>query len=296
MLPVITRDEWNGIRDDDRVARRILAACEDPGAFLLEDHGIPAPIVEAAVAAATRFFARPAEEKLRIHFRFGGYHRGYVPARGERSDPGGAPDLKEAFDCGLELPPTRLAGPAGVRVCTPNQWPDDPAFRPAIEAYLHHAALLATRLFTLVARGLGIPPDSPDARSDEPIAQLRLLRYSAMRATRTGTGIGAHCDYECLTLLLERGSPGLEIDRRGRWHPVAAPPEGCIVLAGEMLGAWSGGRSRAARHQVIRTAAERTVLALFFGPNPDVPLAGAAGGAESAGDFLMRRLKEDQHV
>jgi isopenicillin N synthase-like dioxygenase len=303
-LPVVDLGAWGGgAARRNAVASALHAACRDVGFLYVKNHGVPEPLRREVFAAAHRFFALPAAEKRLVHFERSGRQRGYIPPRAEATDPLAPADLKEAFDVGLVLdaPP---GAPGHARMTSPNLWPALPAFREAVEAYFQEMLDLARRLFSAFAVALGLPLDHFAKELDRPIAQMRLLRYPARPYREPAPGIGAHCDYECLTILAQDAVGGLEIrNAAGEW--IAAPPlEGTLVVnVGEMLQRWTNDVYRATPHRVRGAAnVERFSVPFFFATNYDTEIAclPTCVGPErparyariAAGRFLEQRLRE----
>lgn len=157
-LPMVDMSAWSG---GDASARRAVAdavvqACRDVGFMYVRGHGVPDEVVAGAFTAARGFFALSLAEKETVHYRQGGFRRGYIPLLAESTDPTAKGDLKEAFDLGHD-PTGRPAHPGieGGAIC--KLWPSAPAdFRPAVEAYLAAAPALAGKLFAMLALGLGL--------------------------------------------------------------------------------------------------------------------------------------------
>lgn len=252
------------------VADAIGAACRDVGFFYATGHGVDARLQSEALAAAHRFFALPGPAKEAVR----GHHRGYIPARGEATDPLAPPDLKEAFDVGLVLD-APADTPGFARMTSPNRWPELPGFREPVEAYFDAMLGLARRLAAMFAVALELPEDHFDAQLTRPIAQLRLLRYPVPMPGDPAPGIGTHCDYECFTILAQDGVGGLEVQNTaGAW--VAAPPlDGTFVVnIGEMLQRWTNDVFRATPHRVrAASGAPRYSLPFFFATNYDTEIA-----------------------
>ena len=73
-------------------------------------------------------------------------------------------------------------------------------------------------------------------------------------------GIGAHTDYECLTIL-HATAPGLQvINGAGQW--VAAPPipGAFVVNIGDLLEVWSNGVFISTSHRVLPVPAPSLLL------------------------------------
>jgi len=281
------------------VARAIGAACRDVGFFYAANHCVPEPLRREVFTAARRFFDLPQAAKAAVL----GRHRGYIPARGEATDPLAPPDLKEAFDVGLVVDAPE--GAAGFeRMTSPNRWPDLPGFRDTLEPYFNQMLALARRLFSMFALDLELPEDHFERHVNRPIAQMRLLRYPVRPRGEEAPGIGTHCDYECFTILTQDSVGGLEVQNAsGAW--VAAPPiDGTFVVnIGEMLQRWTNDVFRATPHRVRGvTGLERFSVPFFFATNYDTEIAclPSCTGSDrpprypsvAAGRYLEDRLRE----
>ncbi|MCF6446184.1 2OG-Fe(II) oxygenase family protein, partial [Nereida sp. MMG025] len=77
----------------------------------------------------------------------------------------------------------------------------------------------------------------------KPISQLRLLHYVRHQemVNHQSVNMGAHTDYECLTLLHTRNE-GLQVmTQNNQWIDVPVDPAVLVVNIGDMLEAWSNG-------------------------------------------------------
>jgi isopenicillin N synthase-like dioxygenase len=299
-LPVLDLSRWREEKERDRrsLASELRSAAASPGFFHLVNHGVPETLIETVRGEAKRFFSQPLEKKLAIHFEKARRQRGYIPLRAESSDPAGGGDVKEALDFTYPVPPEGVSEAVAYRMHGPNLWPDLPGFRQPIERYFDSMISLGRTLFQIIATSLELERDYFADKTDRPIAQLRLLRYPPRGAQ---LGIGAHCDYECFTILSGGATAGLEIQLpSGEWLPVDPLPGTFVVNFGEMLARWTNDVFRATPHRVRnRSGKERYSIPFFFGTNYEtwIERLPTCGGPEryapiQAGDYLARRLNE----
>jgi isopenicillin N synthase-like dioxygenase len=260
----------------DRVAAEIGAACRDVGFFLAVNHGVPPAEMDEAFAQSRRFFALPFAEKQKIAIETVGGNRGYIGLRREALDPGQGPDVKEAFNVGLDLKSddSELLAKKPFRAL--NAWPSLPGFREKMLAYFDACVGLGLRIHRAFARDLGLPLDYFEDKFDRPMATLRLLRYPPA-AGRTGAEIGAgvHTDYGNITLLATDDVGGLQVRRRdGRWIEAPPTPGAFIINIGDCLMRWTNDVYVSTPHRVINGSfRERFSIAFFFDPNPDALVA-----------------------
>lgn len=260
-----------------QVADRIGRAAREVGFFYISGHGIDAKLLADVFARAADFFALPEEVKARQSITLSPHNRGFVAMKGESLDPGKAPDLKEAFNIGLDLAADDPRVIAGEPFRGVNLWPDLPGWRETMLAYFNAMWALGRRLHGAIALDLGLPPDFFEDKLDQPMATLRLLHYPPQPAPAQDGQIGAgeHTDYGDITLLMTDDVGGLEVRRRdGKW--IAAPPiAGAFICnIGDCLMRWSNDVYVSTPHRVVnRGGRERYSVAFFLDPNPDAEIA-----------------------
>ena len=75
--------------------------------------------------------------------------------------------------------------------------------------------------------------------------------------------MGAHTDYECLTLLHTRNQ-GLQVmTQDDKWIDVPADPDALVVNIGDMMEAWSNGIFRSTPHCVLNLHPATVLPSLF---------------------------------
>lgn len=277
-------------------------ACENEGFFYLTGHEVPADLIAAVRAGAAEFFALPMEAKLALHFDKQRKQRGYIPLRAEASDPAmETGDQKEALDFTFPIPPEGVSDPVAHRMYGENLWPEElPELRATIESYFDEMIRVGREMFAVIAASFGLPRDYFDDETDRPIAQLRLLHYPPQKES---LGIGAHCDYECFTILDPGEVGGLQIQQNDVWVDVGPMPGTFVVNLGEMLARWTNDRLRATPHRVLNhTGRERYTIPFFFGTNYDTVIECLPPCCDAerppryppiqAGEYLARRLNE----
>lgn len=295
--------------DDGRmrraVADKIGEAARTIGFFRICDHGIDLDLIEATYQAGRDFFALPDAEKRHYYIGDSSNHRGYVPF----TEKGDYPDEKhrsyEAFDLGLDLPNDDPDFLAGNRLLGPNVWPLMPGFRETVSSYYCQISRLGRRICAALELHLNLPPGTMTAHMTKPISQLRLLHYvrGAQTSNHQSVNMGAHTDYECLTLLHTRNK-GLQVmTQDDTWIDVPVDPSVFVVNIGDMLEAWTNGLLQSTPHRVLNLSPERFSLPYFVAANYDTvikPFPQLLRGGQSskyepftAGEHLERMLIRD---
>jgi isopenicillin N synthase-like dioxygenase len=240
----------------ERVATEIGRAASEVGFFYISGTGVDDELFDRMLAVTKEYFALPVEEKMRSYIGLSRCHRGYVPV-GEEGVETGTPDLKEAFDTALDLPPDDPDYVAGNPMLGPNTWPDLPGFAEAVTAYYDAVLDVGHRLLWAFAVALGEDPDVFSRHATKTPSQLRLVHYSYNPDAEDGHGIGAHTDYECFTLL-KPTAPGLEVlNGAGEWVDVSPVDGTFVVNIGDMLELWTNGAFVATSHRVRKVVEER---------------------------------------
>lgn len=301
-VPVVDLHPWLADASDRHaVAQEVDRVFREVGFMYITGHGISAATRDAAFQAAHQFFGQPAEAKLEVDARRNGSYWGYYADRSESTDPTAPADRKEAFDLHHEFPEEYLADASPAirrRFTEPNLWPSAMSgFRAAVGDYFDQCKRLAGTLFEIVAVANGLPVHYFRSQIDKPIATMRLLHYPPQPADTGEFGIGAHRDYEAITILALDQVGGLEVrNQSGQWIDVPPIADAFVVNIGEMLQRWTNDGYVATDHRVInRSGAERYSIPLFFATNPDTVLRSWSGEQTyapiSAGQYLVDRLE-----
>jgi isopenicillin N synthase-like dioxygenase len=259
-------------RATDAVAAAIDESCREIGFFLVTGHGIDTRARAELLAAAQRFFALPPGDKEALAIGRSNCHRGYVGLATETLDDANtlAGDLKETLDTGEEHGPDHPEVVAGTPLHGPNQLPDLPGFRPALERYRRQAVAAAEAIQRAMARALGLDDRFFTALGDT-MYHLRLIHYPAQAALPPAEGqlgCGAHTDYGTLTVLADDGVGGLQVMRRdGRWLDVSVPGDALVVNLGDLMAIWTNDRWVSTPHRVVNPPeTDRYSLPLFVTP------------------------------
>jgi isopenicillin N synthase-like dioxygenase len=279
-VPVI---DIGRIEDDPRVLEALDHALRHWGFFQAVNHGVPDAVINALHAEMHAFFALPSAAKHAIERTsensWGFYDKELTKNR---------LDCKEIFDVGPDIHEGPLAGHRA-------QWPkEQPALRPALEAFYAGCETVSFRLLDAIARCLGMPANH--LRSTflpRHTSFLRLNYYPpverpAASDTPTGGdgqfGISHHTDSGALTVLLQDDQPGLQVHRGGRWTMVEPRRDALVINIGDIVQVWSNDRYPAALHRVLaNTSAKRYSAPFFFNPAYEqsyAPLPGVCTAAD----------------
>ena len=135
------------------------AACRHVGFFYVVNHGVEAALIAEAFTQSHPFFGLPLVDKRALAIEKIGGNRGYSGLLHEALDPAQGPDMKEAFNIGLDLAPDDPELVAGKPFRSLNAWPELPGFRKTALAYYDACAALGALLHRVFASDLGLKPD-----------------------------------------------------------------------------------------------------------------------------------------
>ena len=133
---------------------------------------------------------------------------------------------------------------------------------------------LARKMIRIFALALDLPEDYFDAVTTHPGADAVFIHYPGVATKNTDNidvGIGAHTDIQCLTLLWQDMSGGLQVlSSDGEWLD-AAPIEGTLVVnIGDLLQRLSNKKFKSTVHRVYnRQSSSRYAMPFFLGFNPE---------------------------
>ena len=216
-VPVLDLSPLNEGGNLTLLAKQLHQACVTTGFFYVSRHGIPDATIDNVFAATKRYFDLPIDRRL-PHRMDDTYRRGFMP-QGINQHPGFAPDLKESYEIGVDLPLTDSDVAAGLPLHGPNRWPADcPWLREASEAYFAETDALGRRLLKVFAVSLGMPQDYFLQFCTKPMVQIRLFHYppQAPISDDKEFGVAPHTDYGMITMLAQDPIGGLELEK-ARW-------------------------------------------------------------------------------
>lgn len=205
------------------------------------------------------------------------HFRGYSAPGRELT--GGRMDWRELCDVGRERDPvaTDADDPLWLGLTGPNQWPSAlPEMRPVLLGLLDELNDIGYSVLCALAVGLGCRGSLfEDWFGPEAHARLKLLHYPPRLTADHKQGAGAHRDYGFLSIVIQDGQGGLQIDDGSEDWVDATPVRGGVAVNfGEMLELATGGYVLAGQHRVISPPpeADRASIAFFLNPRLDAEI------------------------
>jgi isopenicillin N synthase-like dioxygenase len=161
--------------DRDAFVAELGAAYREFGFCCISGHGINPELIDGAYDAFARFFALPAETKMKYHMPGTGGARGYTPFKIETAKDSHYPDLKEFWHIGREIDRNSKF----ADVMPPNIWP---AEAPGFHEFGYEVFEALDYLGSRVLRALALHIDLPEAYFEDKIDEGNsILRRSTIR-------------------------------------------------------------------------------------------------------------------
>jgi isopenicillin N synthase-like dioxygenase len=300
-LPIIS---FAGV-PESILAARFDQAFRETGFCYIRDIGVDQTLIDGVFEASRRFHALPRSAKDGIAMNH--YHRGYMAPKTSVIETSTVarvtkPNDSESFMLMHEVPEDdpRFGRPLDG----PNQWPDLPGFRSAVEAYDRAMHAFCLRFLRLLALALALPVDWFVPYFQQPTTFLRLLHYPPQAASADDDAFGSapHTDYGFVTVLAQDDRGGLEVRRRdGTWLQAEPIPRTWVVNVADMLARWTNGRWQSTPHRVKNLSGrDRYSCPYFFDMSMDsvvgvVPTCDGPCAMPPVryGDYLLERLNRN---
>ena len=277
-VPLVDLRDW--ARGDDALRAQFVQTVGDAikhfGFVRVGGHDVRPYVTEPAYAAARAFFALPAETKARYVVKGGRGQRGYTPFGSEHAKDNPAPDLKEFWHVGRELPDDHPLAAVYPR----NLWPPEvEGFRKRMLALYEELERVSVILLRALAQYLGEDERVFTDLTDGGNTVMRSLLYPALEGLEIEPGsvrAAAHEDINFITLLITSTASGLELlDRNGQWLAIDAQPGEIVADSGDMLHRVTNGIIPATTHRVVNpddASEERMSMPFFVHPRPNATL------------------------
>ena len=295
--------------DSDREAfvAEIGAAYREFGFCCISGHDVSHALIDHAYDVFQRFFALPADVKMKYHVPGSGGARGYTPFKVETAKDSQYPDLKEFWHIGRQIDPdSRFAD-----LMPPNLWPDEvPDFREYGYGLYQALDHLGARVLQALALHIGLPEHYFDDKIDQGNSILRPIHYPPIeQGDVPNVRAGAHEDINFITLLVGASAAGLEVfTREGEWLPITTEGDAIVVNIGDMLQRLTNHVYPSTTHRVVNPPGAdarkpRYSVPFFLHPNPDVvldPLPQCVSADNpsryetsiTSHEYLLQRLRE----
>lgn len=281
-------------------------AYEEIGFVAVKNHGIPPALISDLYAYVQEFFALTTQEKEAYEKKELAGQRGYTSFGREHAKGYEAPDLKEFFQYGQEVPdndPLKQTYPDNVFV------DKVPEFSPTLKSAYQEFEKSGMALLQAIACYLNIATHYFDEYVQQGNSILRAIHYPPItQAPKSAIRAEQHEDINLITLLVGASADGLEIQTKaGNWVAVTSLPEQIVVNVGDMLQRLTNNKLRSTTHRVINPPTEkwgtpRFSIPFFLHPKSSMNLACLESCIDeqhpkayedvTAGEYLDERLRE----
>ncbi|ETS83097.1 hypothetical protein PFICI_04973 [Pestalotiopsis fici W106-1] len=262
------------------IAKKIKHAAENTGFFYINNHGIPEELIQEALDSCKQFFAQPLSDKEKVRTKISGKSVGYTGVGGTQINKTETKDNKETFSMRYDVrnDPLHKESSHVVDDLEDFIWNETShleGFRSTLVEFYQRRLQLARKLIRLVALALDLPEDYFDAIVTHPGADAVHIHYpgvdEADHKDEIDVGLGSHTDIQCITLLWQDNSGGLQVLSLGGEWLDARPIDGTLVInVGDFLQRLSNNKFRSTVHRVYnRNKSSRYAMPFFLGFNPE---------------------------
>ncbi|KAJ8769067.1 hypothetical protein K2173_024063 [Erythroxylum novogranatense] len=229
-------------------------ACQDWGFFMVINHGVPEGLMRSIVDVCKGFFDLTEEEKQQYEGK-----NVLDPIRCGTSF--NAPAEKVFFwKDFLKI----LVNPVFHSPTKPEM------FREISLEYSKRVREVARELLEGISKSLGLEENYIDKALDleEGLQVIAANLYPPCPQPELAIGMPPHSDHGLLTLLIQNGIGGLQIQHQGKWVNVNAIPISFLVNTGDHLEILTNGMYKSVLHRaVVNNKATRISIAMAHGPS-----------------------------
>ncbi|KAB5516028.1 hypothetical protein DKX38_026676 [Salix brachista] len=238
------------------IVHELGRACQDWGFFMVINHGVPQKLLSSILDGCRGFFDLEEEEKQDVK----GNHV-LDPIRSGTSFNVSVEkafywrDFLKVFVHPVFYSPTKPAGLSEISL-----------------EYSQRVREVARGLLKGISESLGLEGSYIDkALNLERGKQIFIANlYPTCPRPELAMGMPPHSDHGLLTLLIQNGIDGLQIQHKGKWVNVGTHPNSFLVNTGDHLEILSNGRYKSVLHRaMVNSKGTRISIAMAHGPSLD---------------------------
>ncbi|GJR53446.1 feruloyl CoA ortho-hydroxylase 1-like protein [Tanacetum coccineum] len=244
--------------DDPNVAKDICDAASKWGFFLIVNHGVPYHVLDDVKDATRKFFALPAEEKLK-------YSKEKSVTNSIRFGTSFTPEAEKALEWKDYLSLFFVSDDEAATL-----WPS--VCRNQALEYIKSSKLVVKKLLMILLNGLNVK-EIDEAKESKLMGSKRinLNYYPKCPNPELTVGVGRHSDVSTLTILLQDEIGGLYVRNMDTMKWIHVPPvSGSLVInVGDALQIISNGKYKSVEHRVSANgSSNRISVPIFVNPRP----------------------------
>lgn len=281
------------------VAARIDEFCANYGFFYVEDPVIGSGLARRAIQEARNYFGLPAVVKEGSLATPQNHFLGYRPIGSEASILGDQKEYCEQFKVGY-LPLENGCSQSNVA----EQLHNDVFEANGVLDYWNGLQAFSDRLLDVFGELLGFDEGYFHNHTNQPLHQLGLNFYPHRQIEPTdpsqAVSLQDHVDLGLFTVI-SQDVAGLEVNIGGKEYAVVPPKPGSfLVLLGEYMHLWSGGRYIAPLHRVV-SQETRDRISIIYKHRPnynsviDMPL-GCSDAVETSHQHYLTGREYDKKI
>ncbi|XP_050209704.1 2-oxoglutarate-dependent dioxygenase 19-like [Mercurialis annua] len=239
-----------------KIINDLAKACQDWGFFMVVNHGVPETLMKSMIEACKGFFDLPEEEKLDF--------KGKNVLDPIRSGTSFNTSVEQVF-CWRDF--------LKVFVHPVFHSPTKPlALSEIMLEYSKEVREIARQLLKGISESLELEADyiEKTLNFDQCLQTNIANYYPPCTQPELAMGLPCHSDHGLLTILIENGVSGLQVQHKGKWVNLKITPNSFLVNTGDHLEILSNGKYKSILHRaVVNQTATRISIALAHGPSLD---------------------------
>ncbi|KAG8368631.1 hypothetical protein BUALT_Bualt15G0065700 [Buddleja alternifolia] len=245
-------------------------SCQEWGFFMLVNHGIPERLMMDMIEVIKEFFNLGDEEKPEFE-----PEKVLEPIRYGTSFNA----AKDEVLCWRDF--------LKVFVHPHFHSPHKPqSLRNLLEEYSERIRNVVRELVKGISEGLGLEECEME-KALELGSGLQVFvanLYPPCPNPEVALGLAPHSDHGLLTLVIQNEGGGLQIQHKGEWVNVNAPPNSILVNTGDHLEIFSNGKYKSVMHRaVVNNERSRISIVMANGPSPEAVVRPASKVVQAQG-------------
>ncbi|CAK8569245.1 unnamed protein product [Lathyrus sativus] len=290
-IPILDFNSSDGVKLEEgdgwkEMSKKVREAFESHGCFLIRCDDISNDLHDKFFLGMKSLFDLPEETKKK--FTSSRAYRGYTTKNN-------VIPYSESFGIDNDVNPD-----TAHQDFIDLMWPQgNSSFGAVLSSYTSKVRELSSLILKMVVEAFELPQHyNLDVEELNCYNDARMTRYSTSKETKgSNIGLVAHTDKGTISFICDNGVQGLQLlPKIGNWVDINIPPNGFVVVAGDILQAWSNRRLEAATHRVVARDEQRFAFVFFAVPREGMIITGPSELVDDENPLRYRPFVYDDYV